>query len=225
MQAKLANPGARSAFKRVMTHGGKGNRLMRRILFVLGLLALALVPLAASAKVTKTDRQNARAECKALKRAAGSRNFAALMRTSRARAYGRCVARKSREEAQERADARKNAAKECKAEQSDPDFAASHDGKTFAQFYGTNANGSNAYGKCVSQKARENKQQADEQDQERINAARACRAEQRDSDFASSHGGKSFREFYGTNRNGRNAFGKCVSKKAQSQNDEQQQSS
>ncbi len=55
-----------------------------------------------------------------------------------------------------------NAAKECKAEQADPDFAASHDGKTFDEFYGTNGNPKketpgalkNAFGKCVSSKAK-----------------------------------------------------------------------
>ena len=55
-----------------------------------------------------------------------------------------------------------NAAKACKAEQADPDFAASHDGKTFDEFYGTNGNpkketagtGNNAFGKCVSTKAK-----------------------------------------------------------------------
>jgi hypothetical protein len=53
-----------------------------------------------------------------------------------------------------------NAAKECKAERSDPAFAAAHDGKTFEEFYGTNANGRNAFGKCVSTTVRE----ADEAD-------------------------------------------------------------
>lgn len=47
-----------------------------------------------------------------------------------------------------------NAAKACKAERSDPNFAATHDGKTFDEFYGTNRNLKNAYGKCVSSKAK-----------------------------------------------------------------------
>jgi hypothetical protein len=50
-----------------------------------------------------------------------------------------------------------------------------------------------------------------------VNAARACRAEQRDPNFADSHNGQSFAEHYGTNRNNRNAFGRCVSIKAQAQ--------
>ena len=54
-----------------------------------------------------------------------------------------------------------------------------------------------------------------------MNAAKQCKAERRDENFAASHGGESFAEFYGTNRNNKNAFGKCVSKKAQEQNEQQ----
>src|SRR5829696_6177128 len=64
----------------------------------------------------------------------------------------------AREEAEERQDAHANAAKECEAERamSDEDFGAvpEHGGKTFEQFYGTNENLSNAFGKCVSTKAK-----------------------------------------------------------------------
>jgi len=44
-------------------------------------------------------------------------------------------------------------AQQCRAEQDDAGFAASHGGKTFAQYYGTNGNAGNAFGKCVSSKA------------------------------------------------------------------------
>jgi hypothetical protein len=47
----------------------------------------------------------------------------------------------------------KNAAKECAAERSDAGFPAGHDGKTFEEFYGTNRNKRNAFGKCVSSKS------------------------------------------------------------------------
>jgi hypothetical protein len=47
-----------------------------------------------------------------------------------------------------------------------------------------------------------------------MNPAAACRAEREDAGFAASHGGKTFAEFYGTNKNQKNAFGKCVSSKA-----------
>ena len=115
------------------------------------------------------------------------------------------------------ADAASNAAKKCKAERDgDPAaFAAAHGGKSFADFYGTNGNKKNAFGKCVSAKA--DKEVAAEQTAE-LNAAKQCKAWRADPAFAAGHGGKSFADFYGTNANKKNAFGKCVSKltKAQS---------
>ncbi len=73
-----------------------------------------------------------------------------------------CVSSKAKGELAEESEEKVNAAKACKAEQADPDFAASHDGKTFDEFYGTNGNpkketpgtGKNAFGKCVSTKAK-----------------------------------------------------------------------
>ena len=41
-----------------------------------------------------------------------------------------------------------------------------HDGKTFQEFYGTGKHGRNAYGKCVSSKARAFKHQQDEADKQ-----------------------------------------------------------
>jgi hypothetical protein len=104
-----------------------------------------------------------------------------------------------------------NAAKQCKAEQADPNFAATHNGMTFDQFYGTNANDHNSFGKCVSSKVQSAQAQ---QEQNLQNAAQQCRAERGDPSFAAGHGGKSFTDFYGTNHNKKNAFGKCVSQKA-----------
>ena len=85
---------------------------------------------------------------------------------------------------------------------------------TFEQSYGTNANHRNAFGKCVSRKV----QAISAQEQQNLqNAAQQCRAERSDADFAASHGGKSFTDFYGANKNKKNAFGKCVSQKAKAQ--------
>lgn len=105
-----------------------------------------------------------------------------------------------------------NAAQQCKTEQADPNFATSHGGMTFDQFYGTNHNGRNAFGKCVSGKV----SSAEAQQAEKVqNAAQQCRAERSDPGFAANHGGKSFTDFYGSNKNKKNnAFGKCVSQKA-----------
>jgi hypothetical protein len=73
-------------------------------------------------------------------------------------------------------------------------------GTAFKLLYGTNANRSNAFGKCVAKLAQQNaKNQA--------NAAAQCRAE-RAADPAA------FATQYGTGHNHRNAFGNCVSGKA-----------
>ena len=89
----------------------------------------------------------------------------------------------------------KNAAKECKAER-DADETA------FNAKYGKNANDKNAYGKCVSMKSRET---VTAQQQATLSAARKCKAEK-------AQGAQAFSDKYGTNKNKRNAFGKCVSK-------------
>jgi hypothetical protein len=86
----------------------------------------------------------------------------------------------------------------------------------FKNTYGTNANKSNAFGKCVSKHAKS-------QDNNATNAAKRCKAEQDDPNFAATHGGKTFAQFYGTNKNGKNAFGKCVSRQADATTDQQQE--
>ena len=91
----------------------------------------------------------------------------------------------------------KNASKECKAERA-------ADPAAFDLKYGTNENKKNAHGKCVSSKA----QAATEAETEaRVNAAKTCKAE-RAADPAA------FKAKYGTNKNKKNAFGKCVSQTA-----------
>jgi hypothetical protein len=107
-----------------------------------------------------------------------------------------------------------NAAQQCKAEQADPNFATNHGGMTFDQFYGTNPNDRNSFGQCVSSKVQATEAQ---EDQNLQNAAQQCRTERGDPSFATTHDGKSFTDFYGTNHNKKNAFGKCVSSKAKAQ--------
>jgi hypothetical protein len=99
------------------------------------------------------------------------------------------------------AEAAKNSAQECRAEE-EADPAA------FQETYGTNGNKKNAFGKCVSQKAREEQRERRAAKRE---AQKDCRAERKDI------GREAFAEKYGTNRNNRNAFGKCVSKKAKAE--------
>ena len=47
----------------------------------------------------------------------------------------------------------------------------------FKEFYGTNHNDANDWGKCVSQHARKNKEDMDDHDKDVINAAKHCRTE------------------------------------------------
>jgi hypothetical protein len=79
----------------------------------------------------------------------------------------------------------------------------------FKLLYGTNANRSNAFGKCVSKLAQQN-------EQNQANAAAQCRAE-RAADPAA------FAAKYGTGKKHANAFGKCVSGKAKAAAAAQQQ--
>lgn len=45
----------------------------------------------------------------------------------------------------------------------------------------------------------------------KLNAAKLCKAERADANFKLAHDQKTFAEFYGKNKNLKNAFGKCVS--------------
>jgi hypothetical protein len=101
-----------------------------------------------------------------------------------------------------------NSAQQCRTEQTDPNFPASHGGMTFDEVYGTNHNQRNAFGKCVSSKAQSIQAQ---QEQNLQNAAQQCRAER------SQIGKDAFTSKYGSNKNKKNAFGKCVSQKAKAQ--------
>jgi hypothetical protein len=143
--------------------------------------------------------------CKAELATLGAANFKSLYApgSTGANAMGKCVSKHARAAAANRT----NAAKACKAEMAMPEaeFRATHDGKSFAEFYGRNRNDRNAYGKCVSSKA----QTANEQQEAKtMNAARACKAE-RATDraaFTAKYGGRAA-----------SAFGKCVSSKSKKQ--------
>jgi hypothetical protein len=63
-------------------------------------------------------------------------------------AFGKCVSLVARSQSTSVV----NAASACLSELNDSSFADSHGGKTFAQFYGTNTDLSNAFGNCVAQK-------------------------------------------------------------------------
>jgi hypothetical protein len=108
---------------------------------------------------------------------------------------------------------------QCRAEQADAGFATAHGGKTFAQFYGTNGNQQNAFGKCLSSLAKvadtsstssasstSSSVSTTTTTTSHVSSSQACRTE-RAADAAA------FKAKYGTNRNHANAFGKCVSAK------------
>ena len=120
------------------------------------------------------------------------------------------MSQKAREAKAERKAARTNASRECREERGDTDASR----EAFRAKYGTNENGKNAFGKCVSQKAKAKRAEQDAEDaeeaEERTNAAEECDAERGETQETR----KAFEEKYGTNGNKKNAFGKCVSEKA-----------
>jgi hypothetical protein len=170
-------------------------------MIILGAAAMLALPAVATAKPTDKDKRAAKQRCKA-ERGKSSATREAFR--SKYDNFGRCVRRKAADEESETEAAHKNAAKACKAEKT-------ADPAAFAQTYGTNADKSNAYGKCVSSKAKAEKSEMDAEDkadaEEFKNAARACAAER------GQMGGLAFAGKYGTNADERNAFGKCVSGK------------
>lgn len=181
---------------------------MTRILTIVALGAL-LVPAAFAAPPTSSP--SPAQACKQQLATMGAAGFASMYAPANPKsAMGKCV---SKAKAQAQADAA-NAAKSCKADMamSEDDFKAANDGKTFSDLYGK---GKNAYGKCVSAKA---KQSAAARQAAVLNAAKACKAE-RAGWNAAEHEGKTFAQHYGTNKNLKNAFGKCVSAKAKAKGD------
>lgn len=174
---------------------------MRQTLSVLTAALCLALPAMALADAGSTD-PNASQSCKAQRTQMGTSAFEATYGTNKnkSNAFGKCVSKASK--AQETATT--NANKTCKAEQTDPNFAASHGGKTFDQFYGTNKNGKNAFGKCVSAQA---KKSDDARTEAIVNAAKQCKTERKADPAA-------FKQKYGTNKDKSNAFGKCVSKAA-----------
>jgi hypothetical protein len=179
--------------------------------FLIAVLGAAVLVLPAGA-VAKPDHADKRAAIKQCKAERGKTKDTRKAFKAKYHSFRRCVRQNAAEEHAEKQAALKNAAKQCKAERADPNFAASHDGKSFGEVYGN-------FGKCVSTKARERKQAEDKNDAQEVqafkNAAKECAAERSDPGFPAAHDGKSFEDFYGSNHNKRNAFGKCVSSKSQ----------
>jgi hypothetical protein len=166
---------------------------MRTIVIACGLAAALVLP--AGAFANETDQRNAAKECKA-ERGTDSASREAFEQkygtnANKSNAFGKCVSAKAREEAAERKAARRAARKKCRGLQR-----------------------GRAQRKCVAREARKAKAKLDKQDRQAIaqtrNAAKECAAER----GTTPESRQAFEQKYGTNRNKRNAFGKCVSSKA-----------
>ena len=168
-----------------------------RKLILAGALAFVIAPATASAAGTPSAEELAKASCKTQKAQMGVKVFKQTYNTKSVAKAVKACAGVTEDTA---ADALQNAAKECKAERD-------ADAETFATTYGTNANGKNAYGKCVSGKA---KAKVEEEADDTVEAAETCKA-------AKTADAAAFASTYGTKKN---AFGKCVSATAKAQDDE-----
>jgi hypothetical protein len=174
---------------------------MKTKFLIAAALAALVVPAVSFAGINGQDRENGARACHALRASLGTDLFRQTYGTAQSNhrnAMGRCVSQWTHAAHQSRVSARSA----CAAEQADSNFAAGHDNKSFAEFYGTGKNHKNAFGRCVSSKA---KAALDQQVSNTQNAARSCKAER------NSIGGPAFRAKYGKNAHDRNAFGKCVS--------------
>jgi hypothetical protein len=173
---------------------------MKTILAATGLAIVLVLPTGAMAKPDQSEKNAAKADC-----AKERGKTKATREAFRAKydGFADCMGLKAADEDAENEEAERNAAQECKAERA-------ADATAFKETYGTNKNGKNAFGKCVSGKAAEKKAAMDAADAQEVaetkNAAKQCAAER-------AANGAAFKEEYGTNRNGKNAFGKCVSRK------------
>jgi hypothetical protein len=159
-----------------------------RKLIVVAALAVFLPVTAAAAPPEPGPEDRARAACKTEKHLMGTKLFKQTYAAkSTSKAMAACIAKAKPAAAEET----KNAAKACKAERD-------LDEDAFAEKYGTNKNGKNAFGKCVSATASAKMQ---EEAEDRANAAKTCKALKRDDP-------DEFEELHGSRKN---AFGKCVS--------------
>jgi hypothetical protein len=171
---------------------------MKRFLVMLALAAFAVPAFASDPPGTPSAEK----QCRDQRTSIGAQAFKDLYGTNhnKSNAFGKCVSKTNKTLDKNASEAKSS----CKTEQA-------ADAAAFKEKYGTNKNKSNAYGKCVSALAKASDQ---ESQSATINAAKQCKDE-RKADAAA------FKDKYGTNKNKRNAFGKCVSAIAKAQQDAQ----
>jgi hypothetical protein len=176
---------------------------MRKLAILFGILVVAAIPAIAASSSASSD---ANKQCKAEQKAMGDQTFKQTYGTNkdRSNAFGKCVSHRTAQNNKTEQKSHAKAVSTCKSEQS-------ADPATFKDKYGTGKKKSNAFGKCVSQhaKARTKSTEADQVKAEE-NAAKTCKAERKQDPAA-------FKDKYGTNKNKSNAFGKCVSQHAKTQ--------
>ncbi|MEO8687725.1 MAG: hypothetical protein ABI611_05850 [Solirubrobacteraceae bacterium] len=145
-------------------------------------------------------------QCRSERSAMGLKRFRMTYGTNKTRrnAFGKCVSKRTHATTKAATEAKQNAAKDCKAEKA-------ADPAAFTAKYGTGKHGANAFGKCVSQLAKSRTTGAvDDEVKADVKAAKACKTERKTDPAA-------FSAKYGTSRNKRNAFGKCVSRHSTAQ--------
>jgi hypothetical protein len=149
---------------------------MRATLTTIGVIAIAALLAPAALLAAEPTAPNAAQACKAERKADASL-FAEMYKAaegSKKKPFPTCIATKRAQAesvADATADASKNAAKWCKAERAkNPD--------AFTERYGTNKNKRNAFGKCVSAKAKDFVDEAEEEVESEVKDARveACKS-------------------------------------------------
>jgi hypothetical protein len=191
---------------------------MRRVLIITAaLVAFAATTGTAAASTSKADKREAKQECRAER---GTTDATREAFKAKYGGFGHCLHQEAREAKAERKvlvvggwgrappkAAHRHAVKDCRDERGDTDESVA----AFREKYGTNTNKKNAFGKCVSQSAKAEREDQDQEDAAEAadtkNAAQECDTER-------SADRKAFEDKYGTNHNKKNAFGKCVSQKS-----------
>lgn len=193
---------------------------MRKTTVSIGLAVALALPVSALAKPNpdQADKRAAKAECTTLRGSTDATREAFL---TKFRNFGACINKRAVEEAVEEQNAHTNAAKQCKTERG----TTTESRQAFAEAYppngkpGTNGFGRNAFGKCVSKKAKAKEHAADAKDQQAAtdwkNAAQECDTARGETDESRA----AFGTTWGTDEN---AFGKCVSTTAKQNAEERQ---
>jgi len=173
---------------------------MKTILATL-VVAVAVAPVAAFAAAPSTDAtRSAQADCTALKAKLGLTSFSQAFSS-----FGACVSSYASVEQANITSAQAT----CTAQQTDTNFASTHNGQSFDQFYGNGKKGNNAFDNCVSTVAQASSKA---EQQNRLNPSRTCNSTRTQMTAAV------FTKTYAT-------FGKCVSVTAHAQSQNEQAAS